>query len=143
MSRCSSIGAYMSSNDIWREVLLVEGSSIKDAVKVLNIAALKIVLVVDRDGVLVGTISSRPHIIGAPVYIIHCESNVSEHGSGSGHPTEVGHGAGLGMKVSSHPHFLHVFFVVAIFYKLINMELVLVLKDHMDLYKSLVLTIEL
>jgi dTDP-glucose pyrophosphorylase len=47
----------MSSNDIWCEVLLVEGSSIKDAVKVLNIAALKIVLVVDRDGVLVGTIS--------------------------------------------------------------------------------------
>jgi hypothetical protein len=47
------------------------------------------------------------------------------------------------MKVSSHPHFLHVFFVVAIFYKLINMELELVLKDHMDLYKSLVLTIEL
>jgi hypothetical protein len=86
--------------------------------------------------VSVGTTSIKPHIIGAPVYIIHCESNVSEHGSGSGHPTEVGHGAGLGMKLSSHPHFLHVFFVVAIFYKLINMELELVLKDHMDLYKS-------
>jgi len=44
--------------------------------------------------VLVGTTVSRPHIIGAPVYIIHCESNVSEHGSGSGHPAGVGHGGG-------------------------------------------------
>jgi hypothetical protein len=39
----------------------------------------------------------------------------SEHGSGLGHPCGVGHGAGLGIKLSWHPHFLHVFVVAIIF----------------------------
>ena len=57
--------------------------------------------------VSVGTTSSKPHIIGAPVYTTHCASRTSEQGSGVGQPKEVGHGAGDIRPVSAHPHFLH------------------------------------
>jgi hypothetical protein len=49
-------------------------------------------------------IVTGPHVIGAPVYITHCASKTSEHGSGLGHPAGVGHGAGV-TKALSHPQF--------------------------------------
>jgi hypothetical protein len=34
-------------------------------------------------------------IILSPVYVIHCESNVSEHICAAGHSIGVGHGSGV------------------------------------------------
>jgi len=47
----------MANTDLWRKTILPESSSIQDAIQVLNNIALKIVLVVNEDSVLVGTIS--------------------------------------------------------------------------------------
>ena len=47
----------MSNHEFWRSSILPLNSTIKDAVKVLNDVALKIVLIADEFGVLVGTVS--------------------------------------------------------------------------------------
>lgn len=47
----------VANDEIWRETMLLENSTIKDAVHVLNNTALKIVLIVTEDNTLVGTIS--------------------------------------------------------------------------------------
>jgi len=57
--------------------------------------------------VSVGTTSSRPHIIGSPVYTTHCASNISEQIIGLGQPAGVGHGGKVVSALSAHPHFLH------------------------------------
>jgi dTDP-glucose pyrophosphorylase len=46
-----------STADFWAQTVLPPGSTIRQAVEVLNEASLRIVLVIDTDGVLVGTIS--------------------------------------------------------------------------------------
>ena len=45
--------------------------------------------------VFVGISIILPHIIGSPVYITHCASNISPHGFGEGQPCGVGHGVGV------------------------------------------------
>lgn len=49
----------MASNSIgnWREVLLLEQACIEDAIRCLNEAALQIVIVINPDGALIGTIT--------------------------------------------------------------------------------------
>ena len=47
----------MSNHELWRSSILPLNSTIKDAVKVLNDVALKIVLIADELGVFVGTVS--------------------------------------------------------------------------------------
>lgn len=47
----------MSSKELWRETLLSETSTIENAVQVLNKTAMKIVLITNKVGVLVGTVS--------------------------------------------------------------------------------------
>lgn len=44
-------------NQNWRDTLMPLNSKIKDAIKKLNLTGLKIVIVVDSDGRLLGTIS--------------------------------------------------------------------------------------
>ena len=46
-----------STPEFWTQAVLPPGSTIRQAVEVLNEASLRIVLVIDADGVLVGTIS--------------------------------------------------------------------------------------
>jgi hypothetical protein len=48
----------------------------------------------------VATTVTALHIIGGPVYTTHCASIISEQGSGSGHPTGVGHAGGVVRKSS-------------------------------------------
>lgn len=60
--------------------------------------------------VLVSTIVVLSHTISSPVYIIHCESKVSAHGSGSGHAgVPCAHGGGVGIPVS-HPQVIGLVF---------------------------------
>lgn len=47
----------MSSTDTWRRAILSRDGTIEDAIRVLNDVALKVVLVTDKDGALIGTIS--------------------------------------------------------------------------------------
>lgn len=47
----------MTGPDAWRSALLAERSSVKQAIQSLNASGLQIVLVVDSDGALVGTIT--------------------------------------------------------------------------------------
>ena len=47
----------MSNHELWRSSILPLNSTIKDAVKVLNGVALKIVLIANEFGVLIGTVS--------------------------------------------------------------------------------------
>jgi|GEM_PF-3180699 len=42
----------------WRQTVLTQSATIHDAIQVLNEVALKIVMVVDEAGVLLGTVSS-------------------------------------------------------------------------------------
>jgi dTDP-glucose pyrophosphorylase len=57
MDACNRCRKMTDNSGLWVKTMVPTGSTVKQAIQVLNETSLKIVLVVDPDGVLVGTIS--------------------------------------------------------------------------------------